>query len=238
MITLSVLIPVFNEENTILKVLAAVAAQSLPGVKIETVVVDDASTDNTPAILKDCSNLYTRLVTLERNSGKGAAIIAALRVATGDYVLVQDADLEYSPDDYAKLVKPVLDLGAELVIGSRFLAPTWTRVNYFWHKVGNRIITVTFNLLNNTTFTDVYSGFILFRATLVSPSELVCAGWAQQAEILGKACARTRTIYEVAINYSGRSYEEGKKIRAYHALPVIWTILHERVKRLFKTAAR
>lgn len=236
MITLSILIPVFNEGKTIRQVLNAVAAQSVAGVKIEIIVIDDGSTDDTPVILKDCTGLYTQQVTLQKNSGKGAAVIAGLRLASGDYALVQDADLEYSPDEYAKLVRPVLEHGAELVIGSRFLAPTWTRVIYFWHKVGNRIITATFNLLNNTTFTDVYSGFILFRTSLVSPAELVCAGWAQQAEILSKACARTRTIYEVAINYSGRSYAEGKKIRAYHALPVIWTMLRERLARMFRSA--
>jgi len=147
-------------------------------------------------------------------------------------VLVQDADLEYSPNEYRTLLKPVLDFDAELVIGSRFLAPTWTRVNYFWHKVGNRIITWSFNILNNSTFTDIYSGYILFKRDLLSPDELKCFRWDQQAEILSKIYKRTDCIYEVAINYNGRTYEEGKKIRAHHAISVLWTILRERLMRL------
>ncbi len=177
MTTLSVLIPAFNEEKTIRQVLTAVAAQKVSGVEIEVVVINDASTDGTSAVLKECGLLYSRLVTFEQNRGKGAAVIAGLRAATGDYVVVQDADLEYSPEEYVKLVKPVLNFGADLVIGSRFLAPTWTRVNYFWHKVGNYLITLIFNLFNNTTFTDVYSGYILFRRSLINPDELKCMRW-------------------------------------------------------------
>ena len=177
--------------------------------------------------------MYHEFISLPRNGGKGAAVIAGLRAATGDYVLVQDADLEYNPDEYTGLLKPVLDFGAELVMGSRFLAPPWTRVNYFWHKVGNHVITLLFNLLNNTTFTDVYSGFIVFRRSLVSPDELKRLGWDQQAEILSRLCARARYVYEVPISYHGRSYDEGKKIRAVHALPVMWTIVRERFARLF-----
>jgi glycosyltransferase involved in cell wall biosynthesis len=233
MTTLSVLIPIFNEEKTIRQVLIAIAAQKVGGVDIEVVVIDDASTDGTSEILKECAQLYNRLVTFKRNSGKGAAVIAGLRAATGDYVVVQDADLEYSPDEYVKLVKPVLSFGSDLVIGSRFLAPHWTRVNYFWHKVGNCLITFMFNLLNNTTFTDVYSGYILFKRSLIQPDELKCLRWDQQAEILSRICARTNLMYEVAINYTGRTYAEGKKIRAYHTLSVMWTILYESLRRLF-----
>lgn len=205
------------------------AEQRFPDIQIEVVVVDDASTDSTPAILKECTALYTKLVTFPKNGGKGAAIQAALAAATGDYVLVQDADFEYSPTEYCKLVKPAQDFGAELVIGSRFLAPTWTRVNYFWHKVGNHIITLIFNLLNNTTFTDIYSGHILFKRSLIVPEELTCMGWSQQAEILSRVCACTNTIYEVSICYSGRTYAEGKKIRAHHVIPVVATMLRERL---------
>jgi glycosyltransferase involved in cell wall biosynthesis len=232
MVKLSVLIPAFNEEKTIEKVLRAIAEQTISGVQIETIVINDASTDRTQQVLEAYPELYLRVVVLEKNAGKGAAIIAGLRIASGDYVLVQDADLEYSPNEYGTLLKPVLDFDAELVIGSRFLAPTWTRVNYFWHKVGNRIITWSFNILNNSTFTDIYSGYILFKRGLVSPDELNCFRWDQQAEILSKIYNRTTCIYEVAINYNGRTYDEGKKIRAHHAISVLWTILRERLMRL------
>jgi glycosyltransferase involved in cell wall biosynthesis len=233
MITLSILIPAFNEEGSIKQVLTAVSAQRIPGVELQVIVVNDASTDRTEALVKECAGMYQEFISLPRNGGKGAAVIAGLRAATGDYVLIQDADLEYNPDEYAGLLKPVLDFGAELVMGSRFLAPPWTRVNYFWHMVGNRVITLLFNLLNNTTFTDVYSGFIVFRRSLVSPDELKRLGWDQQSEILSRVCARARYIYEVPISYHGRSYDEGKKIRAVHALPVMWTMVRERLARFF-----
>jgi glycosyltransferase involved in cell wall biosynthesis len=233
MITLSILIPAFNEEDSIKQVLTAVSAQRIPGVELQVIVVNDASTDRTEALVKECAGMYQEFISLPRNGGKGAAVIAGLRAATGDYVLIQDADLEYNPDEYAGLLKPVLDFGAELVMGSRFLAPPWTRVNYFWHMVGNRVITLLFNLLNNTTFTDVYSGFIVFRRSLVSPDELKRLGWDQQSEILSRVCARARYIYEVPISYHGRSYDEGKKIRAVHALPVMWTMVRERLARFF-----
>jgi glycosyltransferase involved in cell wall biosynthesis len=232
MITLSVLIPAYNEESTIRQVLTAVSAQRIDGVKLEVIVVNDASKDRTAEVVKECTGLYQTFISLPQNGGKGAAVIAGLRAATGDYVLVQDADLEYNPNEYPVLLKPVLDFGAEVVMGSRFVAPPWTRVNYFWHKVGNQVITLLFNLANNTTFTDIYSGYLMFRRSLVSPDELKRPGWDQQAEILSRICARARVLYEVPISYHGRSYEEGKKIRAHHALSVIFTIVRERAKRL------
>jgi glycosyltransferase involved in cell wall biosynthesis len=233
MTTLSVLIPAYNEEASIRQVLTAVSAQRIAGVTLEVIVVNDASTDRTAEVVKECAGLYQTLISLPQNGGKGAAVIAGLRAATGDYVLVQDADLEYNPDEYPGLLKPVRDFGAEVVMGSRFLAPPWTRVNYFWHLIGNRVITLLFNVLNNTTFTDLYSGYILFRRDLVSPDELRRLGWDQQAEILSRICARARVLYEVPISYHGRSYEEGKKIRAHHAISVLRTIVTERLARMF-----
>jgi glycosyltransferase involved in cell wall biosynthesis len=232
MITLSVIIPAYNEEATIKQVLTAVSSQRIAGVTLQIIVVNDASTDRTAEVVKECAGLYHTFVSLPQNGGKGAAVIAGLRAATGDYVLMQDADLEYNPNEYSGLLKPVLDFGAEVVMGSRFIAPPWTRVNYFWHKVGNLTITLLFNVLNNTTFTDVYSGYLMFRRSLVSPDELKCPGWDQQAEILSRICARSRVLYEVPISYHGRTYEEGKKIRAHHAISVIWTMLRERFMRL------
>jgi glycosyltransferase involved in cell wall biosynthesis len=233
MITVSILIPVYNEEKTIQSVLESVSVQSIKGVKFEVIVVDDASVDSTSKILDECKSLYSQRITFQKNKGKGAAIIAALNSASGDYVLVQDADLEYTPNEYNNLINPVIEFGAEIVIGSRFLAPSWTRVNYFWHKIGNIIITLIFNVLNNTTFTDIYTGHIVFKRSLLANVTLKRERWDQQAEILSKICPLSKIIYEVSINYTGRTYAEGKKIRALDVIPVIVTLLRERALRLF-----
>ena len=167
---------------------------------------------------------------MPENGGKGAAVKAGLEQATGDYVLFQDADLEYDPDDYAKLVVPVLRHDADLVIGSRMLAPPYTRVHYYWHKRANEMLTTLFNLLHNTTFTDIYSCYLLYRRSLVDAGELRTKGWEQHAEILGLAVRRGKVYYEVPITYSGRSYEEGKKIRARH----VWSVVGEIFRGRFR----
>jgi glycosyltransferase involved in cell wall biosynthesis len=228
MLTLSVIVPAYNEEATIVEILSQVKAQQIDGVDFEVLVVDDGSEDRTVELLEASPALYSRLIKMPRNGGKGAAVKAGLEQATGDYVLFQDADLEYSPDEYAKLLKPVQDFGADLVMSSRFAAPDFTRVAYFWNKVGNRVITLFFNILNNTTFTDIYSCYMLFRRDLVPADELQRIGWDQHAEILSIACTRGRNIYEVPISYHGRTFEEGKKIRAHHVIGVFRTIFAKR----------
>jgi glycosyltransferase involved in cell wall biosynthesis len=224
----SIIIPVYNEQATILELLRQVNAQSIPDFEFETIVVDDGSKDDTVRLLEDNCDLYTYLVKQPRNGGKGAAVRAGLRHATGDYVLFQDADLEYSPSDYRKVLFPAKEFGADVVIGSRFLAPQYTRVAYFWHKLGNEFVTLLFNVLFNTTFSDIYSCYLLFRRRLIAPDELVSNGWDQHAEILARVVKKTRILYEVPIGYHGRTYEEGKKIRARHAIPVILMILRRR----------
>lgn len=227
---ISIVVPVYNEEATILAVLERIRNQNSPDVTFEVVVIDDGSTDGTGALLDSHSNLYDRLIR-KANGGKGSAVRAGLKEATGGYVLFQDADLEYDPTDYAKLFRPIVQFDADLVMGSRFVAPEFTRVYYFWHKIGNSIITLIFNILNNTTFTDIYSCYLIYRRPLVDPDELVSDGWDQHAEILSRAVRRAKSIYEVPISYHGRTYEEGKKIRAYHAAGVIWRILATRFIR-------
>ena len=230
MIDLTVLVPAYNEEATILGILERVREQKIDGVNIEVLVVDDGSTDRTVELLEQNPSLYTRLIKRPLNGGKGAAVKAGLKEATGDYVLFQDADLEYDPTEYEKLLRPVLDFDADLVMGSRLVASPCTRVSYFWHKFGNRLITLVFNILNNTTFTDVYSCYLLFRRELIDPKDLQADGWEQQAEILSRAVAKAESMYEVPISYYGRTYGEGKKIKAHHAIAVLWTIV---VRRLF-----
>jgi len=203
----------------------------IDGVEFEVIVIDDCSTDRTVELLEGRPDLYSKFIKQPKNGGKGAAVKAGLREATGDFILFQDADMEYDPTEYPKLLKPVIDFDADIVMGSRMVASQCTRVSNFWHKVGNRLITLIFNVLNNTTFTDVYSCYLLYRHDLVDPKSLITDGWEQHAEILSRAVAKAKAMYEVPISYYGRSYAEGKKIKAYHAIAVIWTIL---VRRLFR----
>ncbi len=231
-VVIDVLVPAYNEETTILDLLRSVRKQKVAGFKFNIIVVDDGSRDSTPELLAENSDLYDVMVR-QNNGGKGSAVIAGLKAAEGDYILFQDADLEYDPNEYADLVMPIAAHDADLVMGSRMLAPKITRVHYFWHKIGNNVITLAFNILNNTTFTDTYSCYLMYRRELVSADELETRGWEQHAEILSLASRRGRRIYEVPVSYHGRSYEDGKKIRWHHALPVLWTILK---MRLFRAA--
>tara|TARA_B100002019_G_C21177297_1_gene551809 strand:- start:380 stop:1078 length:699 start_codon:yes stop_codon:yes gene_type:complete len=224
MIRLSIIIPAFNEEKTIIKILDKVNKVKIEGVEKEIIVVDDCSQDGTLELLKNNNKLYSLLIKLNKNRGKGAAVKKGLSKATGKYILFQDADLEYDPNDYVKLMEPVLRFNADVVMGSRISAPPFTRVYYFWHKVGNRFITLVFNILNNTTFTDIYSCYLLFKTSLIKPQELVTNGWEQQAEILTIVVSKAKSLYEVPINYYGRTYAEGKKIRPLNVVSVLLTI--------------
>lgn len=231
MIRLSVIVPAYNEIATIEKILTRIREQKIQDVEIEIVVVDDGSTDGSREFLSENPSLYDTLLENPQNLGKGGAVKRAIEVSSGEYILFQDADLEYDPADYGKLTFPVLNFEADVVMGSRFLAPAWTRIFYFWHKVGNGVITNWFNLLYNTTWTDVYSCYLMFRSNLLRADELQTVGWEQHAEILGKVCLRGTRCYEVPISYDGRSYDEGKKIRWYHMFPVLSTMMRVRLTK-------
>jgi glycosyltransferase involved in cell wall biosynthesis len=228
-ITVTVLIPAYNEARTIVEVLRRVNAQHIPGVALEILVVDDGSSDGTTAELDKRPELYSRLIKRAKNGGKGAAVRDGLLAASGEYVLFQDADLEYDPADYQVLFAPMLSRNADVVVGSRLSGSPITRVHYFWHRVGNQALTLLFNLTNNTTFTDIYSCYVLFRRSLIDPQALGSSGWEQQAELLSKLARNADSMYEVPISYYGRAYDEGKKIRAIHALSVARTIVRERL---------
>ena len=231
MLHVSVIIPAYNEQATILQLLADVRAQAVEGVSFQVIVINDGSKDQTLDLLRANPALYDILIDQPRNQGKGAAVLAGLKSATGDYILFQDADLEYSPSHYGDLIYPVLKFSADIVMGSRFMARRYTRVQFFWHKVGNELVTLVFNMLFNTTFTDIYTCYLLYRRDLVKPEELVSRGWEQHAEILCRATRRAKILYEVPINYQGRSYEEGKKIRVYDAFGVLFMIFRRRFFR-------
>ena len=227
MINITILIPAYNEEATIIPLLKSVQKETskIKTVSFEIVVIDDFSQDNTNKLLRENETLYNSLVSLENNQGKGGAVLRGLEKAKGDYILFQDADLEYSPKDYKSLIVPIVDFDVDVVIGSRFVAPPYTRVHYFWHKVGNKALTLLFNILNNTTFTDIYSCYLIYRRNLVPLKKIKAKGWEQHGEILSRAVKNGKVFYEVPISYSGRSYDEGKKIRAFHILKIVYTLI-------------
>lgn len=225
---ISIIIPCYNEEATIREILLRVNQVKIESVNFEIIVVDDGSKDRSADIIKSCPELYAKFIQLPINQGKGAAVKAALKEATGDFILFQDADLEYDPQNYHKLLMPILKHGAEIVIGSRLIAPQFTRVCYFWNRVGNKTITLLFNIMNNLTFSDIYSCYLVYKRSLLDPDNLQTLGWQQHAEIIAKIVKKTNIIYEVPIDYFGRSFEEGKKIRWYHVFSVFMTIVKYR----------
>ena len=230
MIIVSIIVPAYNEQNTILRILEKISAQSFDGISFEVIVVDDGSTDETQKLVASRPDLYKRFIARAKNGGKGAALKDGLNAATGDYVLIQDADLEYDPADYHRLFKPIVLHEADVVMGSRFVAPEMTRVFYFTHKIGNLLITLMFNLLNNTTFTDLYCGYLVYRRTLLDPNNLRTSGWQQHAEMISRVVRAAPATYEVPVSYHGRTYGEGKKIRAHHMFSIITTIVSERFR--------
>tara|TARA_B100000575_G_C23099638_1_gene634402 strand:- start:294 stop:983 length:690 start_codon:yes stop_codon:yes gene_type:complete len=226
---ISILVPVFNEENTVIEILEKVNKQNNNPFPLEIIVIDDGSKDKSVELLSEKVELYSQFIKLEKNSGKGAAIKEGLKIATGDYILFQDADLEYDPSDYSKIFYVIENFNAEVIIGSRNLSPEYIRVYNFFHKLGNKVITGIFNLLNNTTFTDIYSCYLCIKKESIDVNKIKSKGWEQHAEILSLAIKNSTVHYEVPISYSGRTFEEGKKIRGRHVFKVIYMIFKKRI---------
>jgi glycosyltransferase involved in cell wall biosynthesis len=229
---LNILIPVYNEEKTIIEVLVKLNKVCKPIKNKKIVVVDDGSTDNTHRLLEKNKKLYNKLVTSEVNKGKGNAIILGLNEVSNGYILIKDADLEYDPNEIPRLWEIVKSNDIDVLLTSRLSGSPLTRVHYFWHKLGNKSITLMFNLINNTTFTDIYSGYIIFKRKLINTKKLKFYGWGQQAEILTYLKKKSKKIYEAPISYKGRTYEEGKKINIYAMAPVIFAIIWTRLRIL------
>ena len=221
----SIIVPVFNEEKTILEVLKKVNNIKLSKLQKEIIVVDDGSNDNTSNILLKNKNLYNHLYSNKSNKGKGSAVRLGLEKCSGDYVVFQDADLEYDPNDLTKFEKVFLEFDADGIIGSRFNYDKYTRSHSVMNKIGNYFLTFIFNILYNTTFTDIYSCYFAFKRNLINHKNLKIDGFAQHAEILSKVVKSGSKFYEVPINYNGRNVSEGKKIRFYHFFPVLLQIL-------------
>ena len=207
--TLSVLIPVYNEKATVLELLRRVEAVALPIGK-EIVIVDDGSTDGTRELLKGLG-ARAKVVLHEHNQGKGAALRTALAHATGDFTIIQDADLEYDPADYAGLLAPVLDGRADVVYGSRFLGGPH-RLLFFWHYAANKFFTLLTNVLYNINRTDMGTCYKLFVTEKLKALSLASARFGIEAELTAKVCKNRLRLYETPISYSGRTYAEGKNI--------------------------
>ena len=225
---ISILIPSFNEEKTILNVLNRISKIMPTGANYEVVVINDGSKDNTLDLLKQNKNLYNQLITYNENFGKGNAIKKGLEVSKGKYIIFQDADLEYDPIEINKFVNLINRFEPDLIIGSRFNYSEYTRSHYILNKFGNIFITLIFNLFYNTTFTDIYSCYVCFKKDLLNEKNLKTKGFEQHAEILCKVIRKGKKFYEIPISYNGRTHEEGKKIKFYHIFSVLFRIVVER----------
>lgn len=225
----SVLIPVFNEEKTVIEVLKRLNSTKVDEVDYEVIVINDGSTDKTKELLEQNKNLFSKLINNQRNSGKGFSVKEGLKVASGDYIIFQDADLEYDPIEFKKFIKVCRQFDADLILGSRFIYSEYTRSHNILNKIGNHILTFIFNIFYNTTFTDIYSCYLCYKNKLLDHKELKTSGFEQHAEILCKVVKKGKKFYEVPISYNGRTHEEGKKIRFYHIFSVIFRIVRERL---------
>jgi len=223
--TLSIIVPVYNEEATIQQVLLSVEAQQLPGWKKEVIVVDDGSTDRTKALLKSWEKKVD-VVYKKKNEGKGSALSLAFGKASGDIILIQDADLEYSPKDYPILLAPFENPQVDVVYGSRFLGPHLSTM--FIYAQGNKFVTLVTNLLFNTTITDMETGFKVFRRRVLDGITIYAKRFDVEPELTAKVLKKGHQIYEVPISYYGRKFTEGKKLTWKDGVVALWTLIKYR----------
>ncbi len=234
---LSIIIPVYNEEQYIGETLRKVIQADTLQMKKEIIIVDDGSTDKTFKHIKsqiinkksivNNKKIMTKLMHKSRNKGKGAALKTGFLLSTGDIVLVQDADFEYKPDEYALLLEPFFTYNADVVYGSRFVTDRPRRILYFWHYVANQILTGFSNMLTNLNITDMETGYKVFKGDLIRriAKKLKSDRFGFEPEITARIAKENLNIYEVGISYQGRTYGEGKKIRARDAVRTIWEII-------------
>ncbi len=223
---LSIVVPVYNEKFFIKEIVQRILQADIHPVEKEIIIVDDGSTDGTREILKnEIEPLVNKVIYKEKNQGKGAALRTGFAHVTGDVVVVQDADLEYDPAEYRKLLQPILDGKADVVYGSRFVGSEPHRVLLFWHYVGNNLITFLSNMFTNLNLTDMETCYKMFRREVIESIIIEQNRFGFEPEITAKIAKGNWRIYEVGISYAGRSYAEGKKITWKDGLHAIWCIL-------------
>jgi glycosyltransferase involved in cell wall biosynthesis len=224
---LSIIMPVFNERETLREILSQVRAVELPDVEKEILLVDDGSTDGSGEILAQEEGASdVRVFYHEQNQGKGAAVRTAIKQASGDLIVIQDADLEYDPRDYPALIRPIMEGRVTVVYGSRFLGPR--KAMLFWHMLGNKLLTLTTNVLYNAILSDMETCYKCFRADVIKDIPLRSRRFEFEPEITAKVLKRGHRIFEVPISYYGREYHEGKKISWRDAPIAFWTLIKYR----------
>jgi glycosyltransferase involved in cell wall biosynthesis len=222
---LSIVIPIYNEKDTLETIISQVRQVDIPIAK-EIILIDDGSTDGTRDLLRNLpENPDVVKVFHEMNQGKGAALRTGFSAATGDIVLIQDADLEYDPQEYPRLLTPILTGKADVVFGSRFLGAGAHRVIYFWHMAGNKLLTLVSNMFTNINLTDMETCYKVFKKPILDKITICENRFGFEPEITAKVAKQKCRIYEIGISYSGRSYEEGKKIGWRDGVRAIWCIL-------------
>jgi len=225
---ISIIIPCYNEENTIKFIIEKVLKFNL--YEKEILVIDDCSTDRSGEIIKKLAleNSNIKYFFLEKNLGKGAALSKGFFEASGDIILTQDADLEYDPSDYPKLLKPFIDTDADIVYGSRFLGGDYVRLHFFWHFLANKLLTLITNLVTNLNMSDMETGYKVFKSSVIKSIKIKERSFGVEPEITVKLAKKKLVFYEVPISYKGRSYEEGKKITLKDAFIALFCIFKYR----------